>query len=172
LKSFGWDRGSFNDYRGDQTSPADALHDPLTYIEIFIIGRGIVRIAAPIFYQYILPMLCADGDCGNEVATVIRPGPKQVTVLGRYPDYINIADDVGGKVFSIDVNLWNSLSEAERWALNQQFLDQCVAKGDYFYLASGWANAGTGYYWMELNYLFSLGYTLSPNGLWLIPPGG
>jgi RHS repeat-associated protein len=114
---------------------------------------------------------CMDGDCLNEIKAVGYNVQKSITVLGRYSAYIDVAKDVGGKVFSVPAEIWNKLSAAEQWALNQQFLDDAIARGDTFYLASKWANAPTGsFYRMELEYLFSKGYTLSVYQNYLIPP--
>jgi hypothetical protein len=41
LTEGGWDEGGFNDNGG--VSKADALHDPLTYIEAAVLGGGFVR---------------------------------------------------------------------------------------------------------------------------------
>jgi hypothetical protein len=65
LKSFGWDRGSFNDYRGDQTSPAEGIYDPLNIIEVIVGVRGLYKVGRsviPLLVEY----LCLDGNCGNE----------------------------------------------------------------------------------------------------------
>ena len=114
---------------------------------------------------------CMDRNCLNEIETIRDSVQKGITVLGRYPAYINVAKDVEGKIFSVPAEVWNKLSTAEQWALNQQFLDDAIASGDSFYLASKWANAPIGsFFRMELEYLFSKGYTLSLYQNYLIPP--
>lgn len=105
---------------------------------------------------------CAtDGDCAVT---------RGIVVLGKYPKYMQVATDVEGKVFSVPTDKWNALTAEQQWELNKGFLDQAVTRGDYFYLASQWSEA-TGWYGRELQHLFSLGYTISPNQVWLIPPG-
>ncbi len=109
--------------------------------------------------------------CENKVGEVVS---RNVMVLGRYdihPNYLEVADDVGGTAFSVPSEIWDSLTAVEKLALNQQALDEAAANGTNFYLAHGWESAveGTGFRW-ELDYLFNLGYTLSPSQRWLIPP--
>ncbi len=104
---------------------------------------------------------CADGNC---TAT------QGLVVLGKFPKYLNVAKDVNEKVFTVLPDVDNVLTRDQQWELNKAFLDQAVARGDYFYLANQWSEA-TGSYAAELNYLFSLGYNLSPNQIRLIPPG-
>jgi hypothetical protein len=41
LANANWDRGSFNDFMSEQTSPADLWHDPLTYLEAAVAGPRI-----------------------------------------------------------------------------------------------------------------------------------
>ena len=66
---------------------------------------------------------------------------------------------------------WNKLSRSEQWMLNQKFLDVAISRGDTFYLASRWTEATEGsFFLMELEYLFSQGYSLSLYQNYLIPP--
>jgi hypothetical protein len=114
---------------------------------------------------------CADGDCLNEIVTIEEGVQKGVTVLGRNPTYLEVAKDVGGNALNIPQDVWYSMNRAQQWALNQKFLDDAIARGDYFYLASRWADAPTGtFFRQELEYLFSKGYTFSPYQNYLIPP--
>jgi hypothetical protein len=127
-----------------------------------IFGTGDV---APVILQAIVSGETADcatdGDCA-----VTRGG----VVLGKYPKYTQVATDIEGKVFSVPTDKWNALTADQQWELNKGFLDQAVKRGDYIYLVSKWSKA-KGWYGRELQYLFSLGYTISPNQVWLIPPG-
>jgi hypothetical protein len=65
------------------------------------------------------------------------------------------------------------LTDAERWAINKQFLDEAIARGDEILLASpeSAARAGT-FLARELAYLRSLGYEISKDGTRMIkcPP--
>jgi len=49
---------------------------------------------------------------------MIRQG---TTVLGKFPEYLQVAKDIGGKTFNVPNELWNKLTPSEQWALNQQF---------------------------------------------------
>jgi RHS repeat-associated protein len=115
---------------------------------------------------------CGDGDCLNEVVAVEESVQKGITVLGRYRNYLDVADDVGGNALNVPEEVWDSLNTLEKqWAFNQKFLDDAIARGDYFYLANRWADAKVGtFFRMELDYLFSKGYTLSLYQNYLIPP--
>jgi RHS repeat-associated protein len=104
---------------------------------------------------------------GGGVTAEIQKG---TIVLGRYPEYLKVGKDIGAKTFNIPQGQWETLNQTERWALNRAFLDQAIARGDTFYLASKWANAKIGTaYRMELDYLFSKGYTISIYQNYLIP---
>jgi RHS repeat-associated protein len=114
---------------------------------------------------------CAYGDCLSEVVAVEEGVHKGLTVLGRYPNYLEVAEDVGGNAFNVSPKVWESMNTAQQWAFNQKFLDDAVARGDYFYLASKWTRAPVGtFFRQELDYLFSKGYTLSLYQNYLIPP--
>ena len=82
-----------------------------------------------------------------------------VTVLGRYPAYKNTALRIDGNYLNFVDDSWDRLTDAQRWAVNKQFLDDAIARGDTFRLASlvDDAKAGT-YFRKELEYLISLGY--------------
>lgn len=106
----------------------------------------------------------------DNLANVTKPG---ITVLGRSPVYLEVANDIGGNAHALNVPRedWGALSEAEQWAHNLQWLNDSIARGDTFYLASKYSEARPGtFYQRELEYLFSLGYTMSPHQNYLIPP--
>ena len=63
---------------------------------------------------------------------------------------------------------------SEIWIRNRQFLDQAVARHSEMLLADN-PNSGLhegSYFMREINYLKSRGYTVSPDGSRMIPPGG
>jgi len=66
---------------------------------------------------------------------------------------------------------WDALSDAERWALNQKFLDDVIVAGDDVMLATraDLIRAGS-YTEMELDYLLSHGYRLTDDAWMLIAP--
>jgi hypothetical protein len=92
------------------------------------------------------------------------------TVLGKYPDYITLADELGARRFNIPTDIWNKMSKAEQWAANQKFLDRLIARGDEIVLSNPIKNLSgvTGSFRQELNYLFSKGFTLNKEGTRLI----
>jgi len=63
------------------------------------------------------------------------------------------------------------MSPAEQWAANTRFLDRLVARGDSVVLATRASAARAGsFYARELEYLSGRGYTLSSDGLRMLPP--
>jgi len=92
-----------------------------------------------------------------------------VTVLGHFPEYVNLAKELDGRFFEIPPDIWNTMSDAEQWAANKRFLDRAISRGDIFRLATPINEVRPGsYFQRELNYLFDRGYKLSPDGHWLI----
>jgi hypothetical protein len=68
--------------------------------------------------------------------------------------------------------IWNSLSPAEQWERNKQWLQEAIMRGDVFRLASKISEAkpDTGFY-RELDYLFRIAkYTIDKSGQYLLPP--
>jgi RHS repeat-associated protein len=118
---------------------------------------------------------CADGDCTNEARATQKIIETGWTVIGKYPQYLSKARELGANVFNIAIDEWNALgSRAAQWAKNVEFLDEAIARGDSFRLATpfaqGWAERGT-FYKDELVYLLQKGYELvtDVNGIeWLV----
>jgi RHS repeat-associated protein len=102
---------------------------------------------------------------GSEAAT--KAGQ---TVLGKFPDYLKLADQLNAKKFNIPASVWNKMSKAEQWGANQKFLDRAVARGDKFILSNPVKdiNNVSGAFRQELDYLSSKGYKLSENGTQMI----
>lgn len=92
-----------------------------------------------------------------------------MTVLGKYPEYLNLAESLGAKRFSIPSNIWNGMTPAQQWSANVQFLERAIARGDKIVLSNRVTNlnAVTGWFRRELDYLISKGYKLSRNGTYL-----
>ena len=92
------------------------------------------------------------------------------TVLGKYPDYINLASELGAKRFNIPTNIWNKMTAAEQWGANVKFLDRMIARGDKIVLSNRVTdiNKVTGAFRKELDYLMGKGYKLSSDGLQMI----
>ena len=93
------------------------------------------------------------------------------SVIGHFPQYVNVAQDLGANYFSVPTEQWNAMSEAERWAANQKFLDAAVGRGDTFRLATSLSKMREGSYLArEVQYLKGFGYAVSKDGTTLIPP--
>jgi len=92
--------------------------------------------------------------------------PSGQVVLGKFPEYLDVAQQVGARAFNIPIQYWNSMTRVEQWAANVKFLDRAIARGDQFLLATSVkdVSAVTGYLRMELDYLISKGYQLSVDG--------
>jgi hypothetical protein len=74
-------------------------------------------------------------------------------VLGKYPAYLEAAEEMGANVFNLSKNLYNVLDRmGASWTANQAFLDASIFRGQQFYVSSV---AASGSYWMELQYLTS-----------------
>jgi RHS repeat-associated protein len=91
-----------------------------------------------------------------------------ISVLGSYPGYIELADQLAARRFSIPVNIWNSMTPEQQWAANVKFLDRMISRGDNIVLSTSAFNAkaGTTFY-RELQYLYSKGYKVSSGGMLL-----
>lgn len=120
--------------------------------------------------------LSADGDPTNEAQWLGKILETAWTVIGKYPIYLEKARQWGANALNIPTQQWNALgSRAAQWAANVRFLDEAIARGDSFRLATpfaqGWAETGT-WYKAELIYLLQQGYELViVNGQeWLIKP--
>ncbi|MFM6603607.1 MAG: RHS repeat domain-containing protein, partial [Dolichospermum sp.] len=112
--------------------------------------------------------LGAAGRAATHADDVAKAGK---TVLGHYPEYKHLADSLDARNFNIPENIWNKMSDAERWTANQKFLDRTISKGDEIILATPLDKVRPGsYYAKELEYLASKGYKPSADGTKLIPP--
>ena len=59
---------------------------------------------------------------------------KGVTVLGNMPGYIAAAKATGSGYYLISDKLWESMSVAERWANNMQYIKDAYSLGSQFAL--------------------------------------
>jgi hypothetical protein len=89
-------------------------------------------------------------------------------VIGRYPFYVAEAIRRRARCFSIPVDVWDGMTEEQRWEANRRFLDEAVERGDEVILATALEDAGHGYFRKELAYLHSLGYRPSSDGKRLV----
>lgn len=94
------------------------------------------------------------------------------TVLGHYPEYSQLADSLGHRRFDIPKQAWDRMTDAERWAANQKFLDRTISRGDEIILSTPLDRVRPGsYFARELEYLSGKGYRPSADGTRLIPGG-
>ena len=95
----------------------------------------------------------------------LAPIAADAIVLGRFPAYVDLADQLGAKAFNLGTDGWAALgNDAARWGANQAFLDGAIANGDRILFASdpfSAANAGS-FFEREVNYLQSRGFTITP----------
>jgi RHS repeat-associated protein len=82
---------------------------------------------------------------------------KGVTVLGHSPYYIAAAKKMEATHLEMTGDAWNTLSDGQRWAVNQRFLDDAMARGDKFFTATDVWHPG--FFQRELDYLAEKGYT-------------
>ncbi len=95
----------------------------------------------------------------------------RITVLGSYPLYLERAAELGANKFSIPSKTWNSMTAAEQWAANVNFLDQAIMRGDQIILSNSAFGAKEGtFFYKEIQYLLSKGYKISEDGMSLIAP--
>ncbi len=99
-----------------------------------------------------------------------RRAQQGTTVLGKYPDYINLADDLGAKRFNVPTEVWNRMSKEEQWAANKKFLDRMIARGDDIVLSNPVFDIDdvTGALRRELDYLIEQGFRLGTDGTRMI----
>jgi RHS repeat-associated protein len=100
----------------------------------------------------------------------IQAAEQGTTVLGKFPEYMNLASEYGARRFSVPTNIWNKMSGAEQWAANQKFLDRIISRGDKIILSNPVSdiNKVTGAFRKELDYLIENGYRLNRNGTQLV----
>jgi hypothetical protein len=113
---------------------------------------------------------CKVNKAGKTVAPAKRASGS--TVLGHYPEYMDMADSLGHRRFDIPKAAWDSMTDAQRWAANQKFLDRTISRGDNILLSTPLDKVRPrSYFERELQYLSSKGYTPSADGTRLIPGG-
>jgi hypothetical protein len=103
----------------------------------------------------------------SKVAKISKSGK---TVLGKYPDYLNLSDEIGAKRFNIPTEVWNKMTKAEQWTANKKFLDRMIKRGDDIVLSNPVKNIDdvSGAFRQELDYLTEQGFRLSKDGSMMI----
>ncbi|MBI1334097.1 MAG: hypothetical protein GC165_14590 [Armatimonadetes bacterium] len=100
---------------------------------------------------------------------------EDIVVLGRVGRYTQVAEKIGGKVFTVPDAVWKKMvDEGTAWAANQKFLDRAIARGAKFVLADPVKTEEIGdmygYLGKELRYLLSKGYKVGRGGRYLYKP--
>jgi hypothetical protein len=92
------------------------------------------------------------------------------TVLGKFPDYLKLADELGARRFNVPGEVWNKMSKAEQWAANQKFLDRAISRCDEFVLSNPVKSISdvSGSLRSELEYLIERGFRLNKSGTRMI----
>lgn len=130
------------------------------------IGAGFeVLAAAPV-----VGLAARGAVAAKSTATVVGRSARGTIVLGKFPDYIKLADDIGANRFSIPTSVWNRMSAADQWAANRKFLDRAISRGDEVRLSNRVGNVQdvNGAFRQELDYLIANGYRLSSDGTRMI----
>jgi RHS repeat-associated protein len=91
-------------------------------------------------------------------------------VLGKFPDYVNLGEQTGAKIFNISSDVWNRMSAAEQWQANVKFLDDAIANEDKIVLSNPVKNLNdvSGTFRKELDYLIQKGYKLNDEGTQMV----
>jgi RHS repeat-associated protein len=112
------------------------------------------------------PEAGAAADAGEAVAA-----KATARVIGHYPEYLKVGEELGSKVFSVPERIWQGMSGAERWTANQKFLDRGIAAGaDFISTAKQGAIRAGSQLEKEVGYLVSKGYQWVKNGTRLVSP--
>jgi hypothetical protein len=95
---------------------------------------------------------------------------QDILVLGRFPAYIDMADELGAHRFAIPTEVWNRMAPGQQWAANQRALDRAIARNAEIRLATPLSEVKdpNSSYARELGYMMTKGYRLSADGARLI----
>jgi hypothetical protein len=111
---------------------------------------------------------------GTQAEKIMAPAKRASgsTVLGHYPEYMNMADSLGHRRFDIPKAAWDKMTDAERWTANQKFLDRTISRGDKILLSTPLDKVKPGsYFERELQYLSGKGYSPNADATRLVPGG-
>jgi hypothetical protein len=82
-----------------------------------------------------------------------------------------LAEELNANYFNVPTEEWNALTPTEQWSKNQGFIDEAIARGDQFKLATPLDKVRPGsFYEKEIQYLTSKGYRLSADGTAMTAP--
>jgi hypothetical protein len=94
---------------------------------------------------------------------------RSVTVLGHYPEYVDLTEQLGVESMQIPMEKWERMNPGRQWRTTVRYLNRQIRNDHHFRLATPIEQARPGsYYVRELQYLSGKGYQLSPDSLWLV----
>ena len=174
LNYFGWDlnpddpkdRKKIDEGSKNRVNAAEQIKEANKFLIIngvlFFVGEGAAYCIEEFGGAIIVKLISKEA---------IQAAEQGTTVLGKFPEYMNLASEYGARRFSVPTNIWNKMSEGAQWIANQKFLDRLIARGDKIILSNPVSNINkvTGAFRKELDYLIENGYRLNSNGTQLIP---
>ena len=85
-----------------------------------------------------------------------------VTVLGHFPLYARVSDELGARHLDIFPRHWSNWNSTQQWSENRYFLDRTLARNDRIVLTHAPRRAKPGSnYDRELRYLQSNGVVVT-----------
>ena len=78
---------------------------------------------------------------------------SSITVLGKWPDYINLAHKLGARHFDVGSDAFKAMGAQVAWQANAHFLDSMRHAGDTFVLSVDPRSVRTGTLLRELQHL-------------------
>jgi RHS repeat-associated protein len=108
-----------------------------------------------------------------EHATEAADAATAARVIGKYPKYLELAEQIGAKRFNVPEQIWDRMSDAERLAANNKFLDRGILGREAFRSTERISDVlkTQGFSWLrhEVDYLLKAGYRVAEDGYTLIP---
>jgi RHS repeat-associated protein len=129
------------------------------FVENAFDSAALLLPAVPAVFGHARVFTSVSGDLRN-------PGKA---VIGHYPEYVDVAKKLGARFFNVPPRAFARMTESERWAANQKFLDRLIMRGDEVVLATALEKVRPGSYLAkEIRYLLSHGYQLAQDGKKLV----
>ncbi len=158
-----WNRATVNDLTFGEVGEAQGMIGSMV-VESMLLSKGASMLKSTGLAKRF-------GNFGKlEAGEAVSASKREITVLGKYPQYIELARKLNARRFNIPTDIWNKMTPAQQWSANVKFLDRAIARGDRFVLANPVDNITkvSGYFRRELEYLIEKGYKLSKDGTQLI----
>ena len=102
---------------------------------------------------------------GEFIRQNLRNFTASRTVLGRYPEYIQMAQNLKSRLFNYPTSTWNQLTLGQQYRLNMEFLRVAANRGQEILLsANAYAAPANFAFASEIRYLLSRGYRIVDEG--------